>query len=90
MTPYQLNKKGRRKVVDFLLSHANDATKKALIDRENSNILEWFEKVEESLGSRTYTQPEGHLEIGRHYSVTGNPVLATFGPECFDREEIED
>lgn len=76
MKVYTLNEEGKRQVLDFIRAHGNERVLEAL---DNTRAADsWFDSVGD----------DGHLEMQGRYTSTGNPITVTFGPECFDSEEI--
>lgn len=93
MKIYTLNEEGRAQVRSFI----ERAAKQNLIDcldtvnggfRDGTGLDSWCGQVEASLDNRTSEEPEGHLEIRGFDTRSGNPETCTFGPECFDSEEV--
>ncbi len=81
MTIYTLNEEGRKQVGDYVKAHATPWVVNAW---DQGGAEEWYNDVD--CGENCL----GHLEIASRYTATGNPVTVTFGPECFDAEEIAD
>jgi hypothetical protein len=79
MTIQTLNNEGYKQVGNFVWNHGNGYVRNEW--PHNSDV--WFNAVDTDTNI-------GHLEIAGRYSRTGNPVTITFGPECFDSEEIAD
>lgn len=84
MTVYTLNEEGKRQVLEFMRTHANDLVLKAL---DNTGVAEsWYAEVEDE-ATAGYCEV-GHWEMKSRYTKSGNPVTVTFGGECFDSEEL--
>jgi hypothetical protein len=83
MKIYTLNEEGKRQVLDFLRAHLEGH---ALDNLDSAKAQDsWFTDAENDA-----TEYGGGFEIPARMSTTGNPIPVTFGPECFDAEEIEE
>ena len=81
MKIYTLNDEGERQVIDYVRAHGTDRVRENLKTQTGRNAWCFLVDTESTIG---------HLEMGGWYSRTGNPITTTFGPECFDCEELPD